>query len=123
MRAPTPIASQTSMTSRWCTMAREPTTSRAGRASSSTTGTPQRASSSAAVCPTGPAPTTMTTASALHGRPDLAVPFGGPDPRPVDAVQLVPQPLHVERQAVFEDRPAAERRRQRPVHGAERLLR
>src|SRR5262249_45349428 len=38
----------------------------------------------------------------LQRVPDLAVTLHGPDPRPLDALQFVPEPLHVERQAVFE---------------------
>ena len=41
----------------------------------------------------------------LEGSPDFAVTLGGPDVRPVDAVELVPQPLDIERQRVLEDRP------------------
>src|SRR5699024_1044202 len=55
------------------------------------------------------------------GFPDLAVPFGGPDARALDAVELVPQTLHVERQAVLEDRPGTELRRERGVCTGERL--
>ena len=82
-----------------------------GGASSTTDGTPQRASSSAVVCPTGPAPTTSTGSCgqlvmSCSCVPDLAVALGRPDHRPLDAGQLVPQPRHVERQAVLEDRPA-----------------
>src|SRR5262249_41341762 len=57
----------------------------------------------------------------LQRVPDLAVALCGPDAWPLDAVQLVPQPLHVERQAVLEDRPVAVRRGQRPVRRLERL--
>src|SRR6266496_3754262 len=98
-----------SRTSRCWQMALEPTESRAGRWSSSSTGTPHLASSNAAVCPTGPLPMTATRSMSvpLQAVPDLAVTLRGPDAWPVDAVQLVPQALHVEGQAVFEDRPAA----------------
>ena len=121
---------QTSSTSRCWQIAFDPTASRSGRASSSSTGMPHRASSSAAVWPTGPLPMTATEAVVrgpnpcqftLQLVPDLAVPLRGPDARPVDAVQLVPQALHVERQAVLEDRPAAVLRCQRVVGGLERL--
>ena len=43
--------------------------------------------------------------SVLQRVPHLAVALGGPDRRPLDAVELVPEPLHVEGQAVLEDRP------------------
>src|SRR5690348_17764537 len=104
MRHPAPTAAQASSTSRCCTMDLEPTASRCARWSSSTTGTPQRASISAAVCPTGPLPSTATSgaiASALQFGPDLAVALRGPDPRPLDPGQLVPQPGDVERHAVL----------------------
>src|SRR6516225_8669954 len=103
MRRPAPTAAQASSTSRCCTIDLEPAASRCGRWSSSTTGRPQRASISAAVCPTGPLPRTATSAigSALQFGPDLAVALGGPDPRALDPGQLVPQPGGVERHAVL----------------------
>src|SRR6266508_1739378 len=125
-----PTAAHTSSTSRAWQIALEPSASRSGRLSSTTTGIPQRASSSAVVWPTGPLPITATASallvvviarlvvatvgrrSALQRFPNLAVALRGPDARPVDPVQLVPQPLHVERQAVLEDRPAPVGRRE-----------
>src|SRR5690606_37904754 len=60
--------------------------------------------------------------SSLQLLPDLAVALRGPDARPVDPGQLVPQPLHVEGETVLEDRPPAVARRERAVGGVERLL-
>src|SRR4051812_13945892 len=122
--APTPTESQTSRTSRCWQMALLPTRSRSGRPSRTTTRRPQRASSRAVVCPTGPQPMTTTggglsggviAGSALQLVPDLPVPLGGPDHRALDPVQLVPDALHVEGQAVLEDRPVA-------VLGGQRLV-
>jgi hypothetical protein len=53
--------------------------------------------------------------------PDLLVALGRPDDGPFDAVQLVPQPRHVERQAVLEDRPVAVLLVQGGVAGGERV--
>src|SRR5689334_22396921 len=184
IRSPPPTASQASSTSRCCTIDLEPAASRRPRWSSSTTGRPQRASISAAVCPTGPLPRTATSGpgraseviqpaarppvkgewgggwglaalssspigplwallrlamhpvdgrsrrhrpprhalSALQLGPDLAVALGGPDPRPLDPGQFVPQPGGVERHAVLEDRPAPVPLHQRRVRALERLL-
>src|SRR4051794_36366050 len=128
---PTPTESQTSRTSRCWQIALLPTRSRSARPSSTTTRRPQRASSSAAVCPTGPQPRTRTglpgddgvmAGSALQLVPDLAVPLRRPDHRALDAVELVPQPLHVERQAVLEDRPRAVLRCEGLVGGGEGVL-
>jgi hypothetical protein len=68
MRLPAPTASQTSSTSRCWQIDFEPTRSRSLRASSSTTGTRQRASNSAVVCPTGPLPSTTTVFMAPPAR-------------------------------------------------------
>src|SRR4051812_47889343 len=118
-----------SSTSRWKQIALDPAGSRTRSASNTTDGTSQRASSSAVVRPTGPPPTmstgstdTLAFPSVLQLGPDRAVALRGPDDRPLDAGQLVPQPGHVERQAVLEDRPAAEGRRERGVRRGERVL-
>src|SRR4051812_21756740 len=123
--APAPTASHTSRTSRCWQIALLPTRSRSGRPSRTTTSRPQRASRSAVVCPTGPQPRTRTggvTASALQLVPDGAVALRRPDDRSLDAVELVPEPLDVEGQAVLEDRPGAVLRGQRGVGGGERVL-
>src|SRR5690242_15797629 len=105
MRHPAPTAAQASRPSPCCTMGLEPPASPCAPWACSTTGTAQRASISAAVCPTGPLPSTATSGigSALQFGPDLAVALRGPDPRPLDPGQLVPQPGDVERHAVLED--------------------
>src|SRR5689334_4129472 len=112
-------------------MALLPTRSRAGRPSRTTTSSPHRARSSAAVCPTGPQPTTRTwsrgegsatAGSALQLVPDGAVALRRPDHRALDAAELVPQPRDVEGQAVLEDRPGAVLRGQRLVGGGEGVL-
>src|SRR5579859_1673953 len=107
MSSAQPTRSKMSSTSRWKQIAREPAGTRPGAASSTTVGTCHRASSSAVVSPTGPAPaiTTGSMGLALQLGPDLPVAFGGPDHRALDAGQFVPQPADVERQAVLEDRP------------------
>src|SRR3712207_2618977 len=132
---PTPTASQTSRTSRCWQMALLPTGSRSGRASRTTTGRPQRASSRAAVWPTGPAPSTSTgvpgrgvviggapVGSALQLVPHGAVALGGPDDGALGAGELVPQPGDVEGQAVLEDGPPAVLRGQGGVGRLEGLL-
>src|SRR5918997_1834436 len=111
-------------------MALLPTRSRSGRPSSTTTRRPQRASSRAVVWPTGPQPMTTTggagavviAGSALHLAPALPVALRRPDHRALDAVELVPQPLDVEGQAVLEDRPPAVLRGQGLVGGGEGVL-
>jgi hypothetical protein len=60
IRRPTPIESHTSRTSRCWQIDRDPAARRRGSASSTRARTPQRARSSAVVCPTGPHPTTTT---------------------------------------------------------------
>src|SRR5436305_1863758 len=60
--------------------------------------------------------------SGLEEVPDLAVALGGPNVGPVGAGQLVPQPRDVKGQAVLEDRPVPELRRQSRVGRLERLL-
>src|SRR5690606_2984659 len=60
--------------------------------------------------------------SRLQLGPDLLVAFRGPDDRALDPGQLVPQPGHVERQAVLEDRPVPVVVHERGVRGLERLL-
>src|SRR4051812_42026704 len=129
--APTPTDSQTSRTSRCWQIALLPTRSRSGRPSRTTTRRPQRASSRAVVCPTGPQPMTTTggglpemviAGSALQLVPDLTVPLGGPDHRALDAVDLVPDALDVEGQAVLEDRPVAVLGGERLVGGGEGVL-
>src|SRR5689334_3830805 len=119
-----------SRTSRCWQIALDPTRSRAGRPSSTTTGISQRARRRAAVWPTGPFPRTSTgwccfmvcVPSGLEEVPHLAVALGGPNEGPVDAGELVPQPGNVEGQAVLEDRPVPELGCQRRVGRLERLL-
>src|SRR3954454_23359861 len=133
--APTPTASQTSSTSRCWQIALLPIGSRSGRASRTTTGRPQRASSSAAVWPTGPQPSTSTggpetggvivrapVGSVLQLVPHGAVALGGPDDGALGAGELVPDARDVEGQTVLEDRPPAVLGGQRLVGGLERLL-
>src|SRR3569833_1782986 len=124
--APTPTASHTSRTSRCWQIALLPIRSRAGRPSRTTTSSPQRASSSAVVCPTGPQPRTRTGAvmagSALQLVPLGAVALGGPVDGALGAGELVPDAGDVEGQAVREDRPRAVLRGQRLVGGVEGLL-
>ena len=60
--------------------------------------------------------------SALQRGPDFAVALGRPDPRMLDAIIFVPETLHIERQAVLEDRPGAELRSERGVGCLEGLL-
>ena len=122
--APTPTASQTSRTSRCWQIALLPTRSRSGRPSRTTTGRPHRASSSAVGLADRPAAEDENRGS-HRGQPCSssqtgAVALRRPDDRALDAVELVPEPLHVEGQAVLEDRPAAELRGERLVGGRRR---
>src|SRR5262245_61870884 len=60
--------------------------------------------------------------SVLQLCPNLPVAFHRPDSWPIDSVEFVPQTLHVERQAVLEDRPMAEFWRQSQMSVLKGLL-
>ena len=117
----------TSSASRCWTIAFEPIGSRRGQASSTTTSTPQPASSSAAVCPTGPFPTT-TTCGIYRDHMTIAITgASGTLGRLIasqlpNAVLLTRDPSAVEgadvREADFEDPASVER----ALAGVDRLL-
>src|SRR5580704_12458359 len=60
--------------------------------------------------------------SLLQLCPNLSVTFGRPDPRPIDAIEFIPEALDVERQAVLEDWPMPKFGRKFLVGAFERRL-
>ena len=116
--APTPTASQTSRTSRCWQIALLPIEVALGAAvedddGQAPAGQEQRGglADRAAAQHQDEAPGRVIASSALQLVPDGAVALRRPDDGALDAVHLVPEALHVEGQAVLEDRPVAVLRR------------
>src|SRR5688572_17528582 len=119
-----PRRAQISSVSRCMQIALEPARSALGCCSKISTRTPYWARRPASVMPTAPAPMTATSAPGSVGErvPDLPVPIGGPDPRMLDAIELIPRALDVERHGVLENRESRVPRRERGVDLEEGLL-